>query len=760
MCDLCLVVILLIIEIYTCVTLGCGSSITLKSCRFVAGLTQFFLFASESWFFVMAIDFRQSLLSPFTDYRLNLRRYHVFVWGSSLTSLVLLMSISDAAGISEFGYCWTRSTTKSTSSQFWHLNERSWAFFYVWMLLYWVYAIVVVIFAWRRLQEGLNETLRMRLRVLHSVTLYVIAIIIYWSLTFGTYVAYLALGVAECHTSSESKDISSSSSFVPPLCQDFAWLDQLMSFMITSKGYFDFIVWFQINELEEEEGGGGGRMTSNNRRGGWFSFMGRTAKDLNVDVDVDLNPQVNLALRCEVLYYTTTGIIQAVKDTRECSSPNNVREFYVQPLGAAQESMKKTEMSMNESTSSVNIIMDMISDDEVHASSFRPLEEEKNDSLLKDTGTLFMDYCPQIFESIRQHFGISAEDYISSWSTTTKERLSEGASGAFMFFSHNQQFIVKTCSGEEASFLRSIASDYRSYLLSHPASVVTRFFGCHAIRLYGSTFYFVVMANLFSSQDTIIHRRYDLKGSWVNRSASMVEKGKRVTCGHCNASYVFGSGLEVMACPRRVGKHVPNTVLKDNDLTAKVRLDMDEAEALYAQLVLDANFLARLGIMDYSLLMGVHNVEFSVTAPTTSSSTREEEDPEDQGAQSRKNQNDKGQVQQHTIRKRTSQCGSSRSTSTSTTVAETNESGSRYVAHSVVGPSRYYFGLIDILQTWNMDKRLERLVKVAILRQDPDGISAVAPMIYRDRFTLKMADILGIALHNEEVGADTVHSQL
>ena len=46
----------------------------------------------------------------------------------------------------------------------------------------------------------------------------------------------------------------------------------------------------------------------------------------------------------------------------------------------------------------------------------------------------FKDYCPHVFARIRDAFGISASSYIQSLRSTAKEKLSEGASGAFMFF--------------------------------------------------------------------------------------------------------------------------------------------------------------------------------------------------------------------------------------------------------------------------------------------------------------------------------------
>ncbi|KUF95888.1 hypothetical protein AM588_10005610 [Phytophthora nicotianae] len=514
----------------------------------------------------------------------------------------------------------------------------------------------------QRLNSGLSETLRMRLRVLHSVTIYVIAIIIYWGLSFCIYVPFLVQG----------DDRSS-------------WVEQMMNFMITCKGYFDFVVWFQMNDFHEVSKKGKG-------------------KKADVDVDVDLSPQVNLALRCEVLYYTTTGIIQAVRDTQHLPPGANQQELYLQPQGTED----------NRGSLGVDEYM---------------IRTRPKAALGK--GTLFIDYCPHTFQTIREHFGIDTNRYIESLSRTTKERLSEGASGAFMFFSHDQQLIVKSMSDEESVFLRSIAAEYASFLLTNPDSLLTRFYGCHAIRLYGNTFNFVVMANLFSTEK-VIHRRYDIKGSWVNRSAKHPSKGKRVTCRHCNAKYVFGS-TDAENCRARVGRHEPNVILKDNDLTAKVRLDPKVAEELYDQVVKDANFLSRLGIMDYSLLLGIHNVEYMVNPDL------EEEPvipPKDAVGPRRRTINNstmngaplrESKPRQHLPRVAT---------------------GTRR-ANTVVGPSIYYFGLIDILQTWNMDKKLERFAKTKLLAKDADGLSAIPPAAYCERFKRKMGEILSVTTRDE-----------
>lgn len=80
LCDIGLVSVLLITELYKCGTGKCDMKLGKTSCSTTAAFTQFFLWSSESWFFVMAIDMLFSLQSPFTDYKRNVRRYHMFVW--------------------------------------------------------------------------------------------------------------------------------------------------------------------------------------------------------------------------------------------------------------------------------------------------------------------------------------------------------------------------------------------------------------------------------------------------------------------------------------------------------------------------------------------------------------------------------------------------------------------------------------------------------------------------------------------------------
>ena len=58
----------------------------------------------------------------------------------------------------------------------------------------------------------------------------------------------------------------------------------------------------------------------------------------------------------------------------------------------------------------------------------------------------------------------------------------------------------------------------------------------------------------------------------------------------------------------------------------------------------------------------------------------------------------------------------------------------------VHGPATYYFGIIDILQKWNWQKRVERLIKTVILRRDGNGLSAMPPHGYFARFMTRCVE--------------------
>ena len=127
--------------------------------------------------------------------------------------------------------------------------------------------------------------------------------------------------------------------------------------------------------------------------------------------------------------------------------------------------------------------------------------------------------------------------------------------------------------------------------------------------MYNQTFFFVVMKNIFPSAATI-NQRYDIKGSWVNRSAGgSMPPGTKTFCKHCGELFRVGAAG---SCPQRVGGHEPNLILKDNDLTTKIRMRPEEAFQVIDIIHKDSDALCEMGITDYSLLIGIRNLSYDV----------------------------------------------------------------------------------------------------------------------------------------------------
>ena len=71
---------------------------------------------------------------------------------------------------------------------------------------------------------------------------------------------------------------------------------------------------------------------------------------------------------------------------------------------------------------------------------------------------------------------------------------------------------------------------------------------------------------------------------------------------------------------------------------------------------------------------------------------------------------------------------------TSTTDVFQRDADGGMHAAVVEGPGTYYMGIIDVLQEWNWEKKLERFFKIYFKWMDPDGLSAAPPQKYVDRF--------------------------
>lgn len=197
----------------------------------------------------------------------------------------------------------------------------------------------------------------------------------------------------------------------------------------------------------------------------------------------------------------------------------------------------------------------------------------------------FKDYAPWVFRHLRQLFHLDPADYLIS--LTSKYILSEltspGKSGSFFYFSRDYKFIIKTISQREHKFLRKILKEYYEHVSQNRDTLISQFYGLHRVKEpYGRKLHFVVMNNLFPPHRDI-HQTYDLKGSTQGRNFQ--EDNLRDN---------------------------PRATLKDLNWLRRhmtIHLGPRKRAAFIKQLERDVGLLKRLNIMDYSLLLGIHDMQ-------------------------------------------------------------------------------------------------------------------------------------------------------
>ena len=190
---------------------------------------------------------------------------------------------------------------------------------------------------------------------------------------------------------------------------------------------------------------------------------------------------------------------------------------------------------------------------------------------------------PSVFRAVRGLSGLSEDDYICSVAGDFNfiEFLSNSKSGEFFFYTHDGKYMIKTQTRAECKLLRKIMPKYVEHLDVHPSSLLVRFYGMYRVIMPALKLkiHFVVMASVFDT-DKPIHATYDLKGSTVGR----------------------------LTDPLNVSQ---GAVQKDLNLKQSGRLfsfGIEQIELLDRTIKSDVALLASLNIMDYSLLIGIHEV--------------------------------------------------------------------------------------------------------------------------------------------------------
>ncbi|OCH85483.1 SAICAR synthase-like protein [Obba rivulosa] len=351
----------------------------------------------------------------------------------------------------------------------------------------------------------------------------------------------------------------------------------------------------------------------------------------------------------------------------------------------------------------------------------------------------FKDYAPWVFRELREdYFHLDPADYLLS--LTAKYILSElgspGKSGSFFYFSRDYRFIIKTIRHSEHKFLLSILPQYYSHVKNNPHTLLSRFYGLHRVKLpHGRKIHFVIMNNLFPAHKDI-HETYDLKGSTEGREY-----------------------------PEDKAAQNPRAVLKDLNWIhrgKKLELGPEKRALLTEQIRRDSELLKQLRVMDYSLLVGIHNMQRG-NRDNVRSNTLKIFSP-DMPTVRRKMTQGKGPSSPEAIAmRRIMRESDPKRLGSGTFKLPEEDTGERqyFLFYQDEGGLRatdeanenldtiYYLGIIDILTPYSCVKKLEHFWKG--LQADRHKISPVPPGEYSERFFNFMKSIIHGGDHGEKV---------
>ncbi|XP_052446966.1 phosphatidylinositol 4-phosphate 5-kinase type-1 gamma isoform X1 [Carassius gibelio] len=303
----------------------------------------------------------------------------------------------------------------------------------------------------------------------------------------------------------------------------------------------------------------------------------------------------------------------------------------------------------------------------------------------------FKTYAPVAFRYFRELFGIRPDDYLYSLCNEPLIELSNpGASGSVFYVTKDDEFIIKTVMHKEAEFLQKLLPGYYMNLNQNPRTLLPKFFGLYCVQSGGKNIRMVVMNNVLP-RVVRMHLKYDLKGSTYKRRASRKEREK--------AKPTF-KDLDFM-----------------QDVQDGLMLDTDTYSALVKTLQRDCLVLESFKIMDYSLLLGVHNID------------QAEKEQQMEGSQG--NSDEKRPLAQKALY--TTAMESIQGASAYGEEIDTEDTMGGIPAVNGKGERLLlYIGIIDILQSYRLIKKLEHTWKALV--HDGDTVSVHRPSFYADRF--------------------------
>ncbi|XP_075966947.1 phosphatidylinositol 5-phosphate 4-kinase type-2 gamma-like isoform X1 [Anarhichas minor] len=240
--------------------------------------------------------------------------------------------------------------------------------------------------------------------------------------------------------------------------------------------------------------------------------------------------------------------------------------------------------------------------------------------------------------------------------------------------------------------------DYQHIVTCHGSTLLPQFLAMYRVTVESEDTYLLVMRNMFSHR-LHVHRKYDLKGSLVSREASFKEKVKELP------------------------------TYKDVDFRnnmQKVYVSDEEKEKIVDKLNRDIEFLVRMRMMDYSLLLGIHDVERA----------EREEEEEEMESSYEEDEEDENSLAPPPGSTSPEGIGGYMNSFKPMGPGEFDPYVDVYAIQSAVGAHQrevYFMGLIDVLTQYDTKKKAAHAAK-AVKHGAGAEISTVHPEQYAKRF--------------------------
>jgi len=321
---------------------------------------------------------------------------------------------------------------------------------------------------------------------------------------------------------------------------------------------------------------------------------------------------------------------------------------------------------------------------------------------------IFQSVAPLAMRYFRDIFDISVEGFLNSIAAEPLVEVGNpGASGSLFWLTHDDEFIIKTLQTKESEFLQRLLPGYYMNVQQNPRTLLPKFYGLYCVKTRGKHIRIVVMNNLLP-RDVKMNYKYDLKGSTLKRKASEREAKKQ------------------------------SPTFKDLDFMESwkdgIILPDEVYSALMKTIERDCRVLESFRIMDYSFLMGIHEVGPNEIQDRDRSSASSR-NTSLAGSLHKRQRNLKSFYKRSVLYSAPMEMVFSGSSANLQYASEykVDQNWGGIPAFTAGGQQiMVYCGIIDILQCYKMLKKIEHFAKSIVY--DGDTVSVHRPDFYSQRY--------------------------